>query len=267
MRYSFAKSLKIFAPSAVLLLAACGGGETYNASSSADRTGTYSGSVQSEGLSPEEQHRLAKAQVDPQRVNKKNAYVKTVEEIELTKAKEAERKAAEARRVAELEQNITIVKNDFRGLQSDINRSGIASATPQPLRKPVITRTTAGSTQSAIRPAAGTSIANVKGLRTGEYSNKTRLVLDMDAQTEYRYEIDNAQNLLVIRLPMAQWSAQAERVFSNSPLIQAYAAKPAQNGGALVALKLKKPAKVVASQKLGQNAAGDYRIFLDVAPL
>lgn len=184
-------------------------------------------------LTPEEQHALAVAQVDPKRVNKKNAYVKTAEQSMADQEKHS--------RVVALERDIGVVKNEFKGLRDTVSRADIA-------------------------PASGTPGVSVKGLRTGVYPDKTRLVLDMDGPSEFAYEIDTAQNLLVIRLSAQNWDAPQERVLNNN-LIKAYAAKRGNNGGTVVALKLQKPARVITGQKLGKNAAGNHRIYFDVAPL
>ncbi len=202
--------------------------------------GRYKQVEQGGALSPEEQHRLARAQVEPTKMVQHNDYVKKAKDVKLAENTHS--------RVVELERDVGAVQKDFKGLKDTIQRADVASAS------------------SAIAPASGAA-AHVKALRTGEHPGKTRLVFDLDAAADFKYELDNKQGLLVIRLPSAQWDAPRERVFNNSKILQAYAAKSAQNGGALVALKLKGPAKVITSQKLGKNAAGDYRIFLDVAPL
>ncbi len=226
-------------------LSACSGFPGYKGESSEtasnDGYGSYKQVEKGDALSPEEQHRLAKAQVEPTKMVQHNAYVKNAKDVKLAENTHS--------RVVEMEREIDIVKKDFKGLKDTIKRADVASAS------------------SAIAPASGTNFAHVKALRTGEHPGKTRLVLDVDASTDFKYELDNKQGLLVIRLPAAQWNAPSEKVFKNSRILQAYAAKPAKNGGALVALKLKGPAKVLASSKLGKNAAGSYRIFLDVAPL
>ncbi len=84
---------------------------------------------------------------------------------------------------------------------------------------------------------------------------------------DFKFELDNAQNLLVISLQGARWDTAQERVYKNNKILQAYAAKAAKTGGSVVAIKLRGPAKVLRSAKLGKNAAGMRRIFLDIAPL
>lgn len=199
--------------------------------------GQYRQAARDGALSPLEQHRLAKANVDPVHVNKKNAYVKTVKQVEAEQAQKQQKT-----RVAAIERDVSIVKNEFKGLRDSVNRAAIA-------------------------PASGTPGVSVKGVRTGAHPGKTRLVLDLDGPAEFQYSVDNAQNLLVINLSAQNWDAPVEQVFSNNKVLKAYAAKRGQGGGTVVALKLQGPSRVITGQKLGKNAAGNYRIFLDVAPL
>ncbi|MEZ5814189.1 MAG: hypothetical protein R3E13_05620 [Alphaproteobacteria bacterium] len=223
-------------------LGACSGTRysEYEQAAVDEEQGAYRQVEKGAALSPEEQHRLARAKVEPTKMVQHNPYVKNARDVKLAENTHS--------RVVEMEREIDGVKKDFKGLKNSIAHADIALAS------------------SAIAPASGAG-AHVKGLRTGEHPGKTRLVFDLDAPGDFKYELDNAQSVLIVRLPGAQWDAPGEKVFEGSKVFQAYAAKPAQDGGALVALRLKGPAKVVASSKLGKNEAGDYRIFIDVAPL
>lgn len=232
---------------ALMGLSACSAFPSYNdgntEEASARTSGRYKQVEQGGALTPEEQHARARAQVEPTKMVQHNDYVKTVEQVKAEQDNHT--------RVVKMEQDIGAVKKDFKGLKDSIKRADVAAA----------------SAPSAIAPASGAPSVHVSGIRTGEHPGKTRLVLDMDGAADFKYELDNQKNILVISLPSASWNTAKEQVFKNSKIIQAYAAKPSKTGGALVALKLKGPAKVLLSQKLGKNAAGDYRIFLDVAPL
>ncbi|MCB9983531.1 MAG: hypothetical protein H6861_07665 [Rhodospirillales bacterium] len=201
-----------------------------------ERQGTYEQVEKSDALSPEEQHRRAKALVDPNATVQHNRYVKNADEVRVA--------IEEHNRVVEMERDVSVVQNEFKGLKDAVSRADIAPA--------------AGST---------TIKAHVQGVRLGEHADKTRLVLDLDAPGDFEFDLDNAQNLLVISLPGTAWSTASERVFNNSKVLRAYAAKPSQTGGSVVAVKLRGPSKVLGSAKLGKNAAGMHRIFLDVAPL
>ena len=246
MTYYLSVRSNLYLVGGVVLLVGLGGcsglysGDGASETAYNDPDGRYKQVEQGGGLSPEEQHRLARAEVEPTKMVQHNPYVKSADDVKMAENTHS--------RVVEMEREVDSVKKDFKGLKDTIQRADVATAS------------------SSIAPASGTA-AHITALRTGDHPGKTRLVFDLDASANFKYELDNKQGLLVIRVPAAQWNAPKERVFNNNKILQAYAAKQAKNGDALVALKLKGPAKVLASSKLGKNAAGNYRIFLDVAPL
>lgn len=228
--------LPVFA--ALFLLSACSvlpGYEKKNSEMAAQSIkGPYRQAERNRPLSPEEQHALARAQVEPHKMVQHNAYVKNVKQM---KAEEKARK-----RALEMEREIRTAASSFKGLKDRVERAGVVQALSGP----------------------GGSVQN---FRIGEYPDKTRIVLDFDAPAEFAFDMDTSQGLLVIRLSSKQWNAPTERLFKNNPVLQAYAAKISKNGQALVAVKLKGPGKVLYSEKLGRNAAGYYRIFFDIALL
>lgn len=220
-----------------LILAACSALPEYSAQDNgrtASNDGSYKLAKDIDDLSPEEQHARAKALVDPNKMVQNNAYVKNADQV---------RKEQESQtRVARIERGFSVVKNEFRGLIDSVTRANIA-------------------------PASGSADVSVKAVRTGVYSDRTRIVFDLDGVSDFQFDLDNQKNLLVLHLSADGWDASADRIYSQDKILKAYAAKRSQNGGSVVALKLKGPAKVVRSQKLGKNAAGYNRIFLDIAPL
>lgn len=226
-------------------------------------------------LSPEEAHKLARERVEPSEIVQHNEYVKTVaqmeaereqrareaiEQVEQARAR-AEAKKTENQRVAVLEDGVDAVKTQFKGIKDMFSEVKVTPATETATAPKVATRDAQASSAQSI---TSSSIARV---RTGEYPTKSRLVLDINGAAEFRYELDNANNLLIVRLPNSAWDAPSERVFNGSKALQAYAAKPAQNGGTLLAVKLNGPSKILASEALGKNDAGYNRIFIDVAKL
>lgn len=196
----------------------------------------YKPAKQTDELSPEEQHKRARALVDPNAMVQHNAYVKNAEDVKAGIDQHS--------RVAKIQDDVSGVQSEFKGLKSIISRADIVPPTPV--------------------KATG---AHVQGVRLGEYPDKTRIVFDLDSAADFEFDIDNAENLLVISLPGTAWNTASERVFHTSKLLRAYVAKPAQAGGSVVAVKLRGPSKVLRSAKLGKNAAGMHRIFLDIAPL
>jgi hypothetical protein len=110
--------------------------------------------------------------------------------------------------------------------------------------------------------------AMVVDVRTGEHPGKTRIVLDLTATSGFEYDIDSDKNLVVLTLNHAGWSAPVQQVFKDHPLIQAYITRSAPNGGTIMALRLKRPAKVLMATAYEPNAEGrGHRVVLDIGPL
>jgi hypothetical protein len=116
----------------------------------------------------------------------------------------------------------------------------------------------------APKPASSGGATTVSALRTGEHPGKTRLVLDLTGESKYRADIDNDENLLLIELSDAGWSAASQKLL-NHPLIKGYTTQPSGNGGTILALELQKPAKILGSAALKPNAQYGNRIYLDLA--
>ncbi len=135
---------------------------------------------------------------------------------------------------------------------------GSASAQPAPAPQPVATAT------AASQPSSNGGATVVRGIRTGEHPGKTRLVLDLTGASKYRADIDNDENLLLIELSDAGWSTASQKLL-NHPLIKGYTTQASGNGGTILALELKKPAKILGSAALKPNAQYGNRIYLDLA--
>lgn len=107
--------------------------------------------------------------------------------------------------------------------------------------------------------------AAVKNVRVGSHPGKARLVLDLSAPGQYRANIDNNENLLLVDLPNLAWTAEMQKQFGRNPLVRSYTAQPS-NGGTLLAVELKKPSRILKSTALGPNPTyGHHRIVLDLA--
>lgn len=104
--------------------------------------------------------------------------------------------------------------------------------------------------------------ANVKKLRIGEHTDKTRIVFDLNRMTSYRYDLDNNEKLLIVEFPDAAWSARTQWSSSKAPLLASYSVQPMDNGtGSRIIIQLKKTAGVVYEDTL----KGPPRIVIDVA--
>lgn len=123
----------------------------------------------------------------------------------------------------------------------------------------------ASTYQSGGQAHNGGSGIIVKDLRVGEHPGKTRLVLDVNKATAYRYDVDNSENLLVVSLPQTKWQGTMQKTLRGSPMIASYSVQETGDGGSNLIIQLKKPAKVVYDDTLKPNGTPYYRIVLDVA--
>lgn len=202
---------------------------------------------------PEAAHKSTRNKVNPTQLSKSKSYTGDARTANVDEQVHT--------RILKMERDVEIVANEFKGLKN-IYESDVEPASGESTRMAM-----AGTNEPVLSKSLKTQGGTVEKVRTGEYPNRTRLVLDMNAPAEFAYDIDEDQNLLVIRLSATNWGAPKERVFDRSAALQAYAAKISDNGQALVAFKLKGPSRVLRSEKLGKNAEGLYRIFFDIAPI
>lgn len=142
----------------------------------------------------------------------------------------------------------------------------LAIAPPPPSSAPVVKTAAPSSVSlSAIEPAAAS--ASVTGVRVGQQANAARLVLDTSEPVKFSYSVDNDRKVLVIRIPEASWSAEAEKSLQN-PLIKGYTVqKSAAGGGAEIAVKLAAPSHVKMSTSMKPSGPYGDRIVLDISAL
>ena len=118
---------------------------------------------------------------------------------------------------------------------------------------------------AASQPTSHSGGAVVKAMRTGQHSDKLRLVLDATKKTHFTVDLDNQENLLVIELPQAGWNAARQQSYARSPLIQSYSVESINDGkGSRVVLTLKKSTQLLKQQALPPGNNPNYRIFLDL---
>jgi len=108
--------------------------------------------------------------------------------------------------------------------------------------------------------------STVQDVRIGEHGNKTRLVLDLSDITEFDYDLDNNERLLIVQIPGAKWQGREQFVPPKSPLISSWTYHPSPGGGSALAIQLKKDARIVEAQSLPGRGGKPSRVFLDIAP-
>jgi hypothetical protein len=118
-------------------------------------------------------------------------------------------------------------------------------------------------------PAAKTWPADSGGskvldVRLGEHKDKTRIVFDVTGKANMRFDIDNAENLLVVELPGTGWSTAMSKANLKSPLIAAYSVQPTADNGSRIIIQLKHPANVIYNGTYPPNGNKKHRLVLDL---
>lgn len=105
----------------------------------------------------------------------------------------------------------------------------------------------------------------MNAVRIGEHPGKTRIVLDLNAKADFTADLDNAEKILVVELPGAQWNASAHQSFSDSPLLSAYDVNPSNGGkGSILILKLKGPATILYKAAMAADTGTGQKIVIDI---
>lgn len=116
--------------------------------------------------------------------------------------------------------------------------------------------------------ATASSGVNVTGVRIGEHGSKTRLVLDLSGKTkpEFKYDLDNAEKLLIVDLPSTGWAGNASgKGVAAAPIVAGWSAQPGANGGSTLAIQLKKNARILSTQFLPAEGKDPARLVMDIA--
>lgn len=120
------------------------------------------------------------------------------------------------------------------------------------------------SAQAPAPTPVSTSGVQVKDLRIGEHSDKTRLVFDVTGPVSYRYDIDNEEKIMIIELPGTGWAGPAQWKSGKAPLLASYTVSPSDGGGSRVIVQLKKAVSVVYETKITGKAGEAFRIVIDL---
>lgn len=107
--------------------------------------------------------------------------------------------------------------------------------------------------------------ALVRGVRFGMHPDKARVVIDVSSPTDYSYDIDNIEKVMMISLPHANWKTVAQRMNIGSDIIESWSYQPGPDGGSALILQLKGAAKVIGRNALPANGGKGPRIYIDIA--
>lgn len=108
--------------------------------------------------------------------------------------------------------------------------------------------------------------AEIADIRFGDHPGKTRMVLDLTGPAQFAHKIDNGEHILAIEIAGAQWNAGEQSRIMQHALVAGYKAY-AVDGATRIALRLKKPVKVVWSAALKPDQGKGDRIVFDLAAL
>jgi hypothetical protein len=114
------------------------------------------------------------------------------------------------------------------------------------------------------KPAATGGLVLNK-IRTGIHADKARLVIDVSAPSPYTHDLDEAEGLLVISVPKAQWAGSMMGGKVKNPIIKSWSVDKLNNGeGTMIVVELVRGAKVVSNYALGTNGKKSHRIVFDL---
>jgi len=101
-------------------------------------------------------------------------------------------------------------------------------------------------------------------IRIADHNGKSRLVLDVSAPVDIRYDLDAAENLLIVELPGQSANGLTAKTIANSSLVKGY---DIQKSGdtTLVIFMFKKPTKIIETMQLKGAGKAAHRIVFDMA--
>ena len=138
---------------------------------------------------------------------------------------------------------------------AEIPQAAAPAASPAPVVAPVAA--------PAVPPA--THGITVTAIRIGEHPDKVRIVLDIKGKTNYKADLDNEENILVIELDNAGWTAQAQQSFPAShPLFSSYRTEKMGDNGTMMVLQLKKSSSILYKAAMDDAGAGTSKIVIDL---
>lgn len=109
---------------------------------------------------------------------------------------------------------------------------------------------------------ANTKLADVRGLRVGHSGDKSRVIIDLSASTDFAYSIGRDGKSVSIVLPGAAWKAAAKGSTNVGGRITGYEYQPV-DGGSKVTLTASQPVEVVSVEPKPGEGKG-YQLVIDL---
>jgi hypothetical protein len=150
--------------------------------------------------------------------------------------------------------------------QGEVNRfraSPILEPQTQRAAQAMATATPQQQTKAPLAPQVQPGMTGLVGVRVGEHADRTRLVLDMAAAVDIRYDLDTSENILVVELPGQSANNVRAQSFPRSALIKGYDIQ--QSGGnTLVIFMFKKPTQLIETMQLKGKGNAAHRYVFDM---
>jgi hypothetical protein len=125
----------------------------------------------------------------------------------------------------------------------------------------------AGETQVNTGPKSVTGSSGKPGIssvRVGEHPDRVRLVFDVSGPTNFSADLDNAEGILVVEMPQAEWKVPVQSESFSVPVLKSLKADPLNGGGSIVVLQLKQGTEILSQSKMPAIAGGGQRIVIDL---
>ncbi len=222
---------------------------------------------------------------DPRAYNTKNIFGKSLRSDE-ERINRLERAVQDMRnefdnvqpsikRLTALEGEIKTLVNELKILNSGDPANIMAMQSPQMPAKPQVNKPVTQQPKPVFRKQAQSNYqkkspppstggkATVYDLRFGEHSGRTRMVMDVNSKTNYSVDIDNNENIMVIDLPNANWTAAKSGSLAKSGFVSSYKVEASETGHILI-LQLKRNAKVTYQKDLNGTQGNSRRLVIDL---
>ena len=209
-------------------------------------------------------HMLARQQVDPNRLSKRNAYVHYTDEYPQYQGK----KELRATYVAPppLPPVLPQRKADVVTPQHKpayVSKIAFSPAAPvKPVVRSPAVQSSLTVTSLDLRPRG----AAIEGVRFGEHPGKTRIVVDVSERVPFRAWMQDENHVLVMQVADSHVATERGRVLQNHPLVRAYGFRQGENGGQEFIVTFKKPVQLDYKATLPPNSTyQNFRIVLDLS--
>lgn len=107
--------------------------------------------------------------------------------------------------------------------------------------------------------------AVITGFRIGEHPDKVRLVFDTTSKTPFKADLDNAEQLLILEMPQAQWQAPfSNQSFGRRQLIDSMTTEALGQGGTRAVLQLTKNTTIISQKMFPDLSGSGGRIVIDL---